>query len=371
MPKIKIAITQPNGGTTSETFIRNDIKYLADYAEIHNLSGGWLPPYANERPILPIFIAKIEKIIAQFLGKEFIYGFTAARISAYLKQQKIQVVVAKYGPGGVAMLPICKALNIPLLVHFHGLDLVGDKVLKRYENAYKTMFAEAAGIMIVSNNQAEILKKMGCPAQKIHYSIYGADLKWAALQPQYQKPHFLAVGRFTAKKAPHQTIKAFAEMVAAFPEARLTMVGEGELWDFCKKLAADLNLTKNIEFLGNQPPEKVAVLMENALCFLQHSVTAADNDMEGSPVAIIEAGMAALPVISTLHAGIPDIVINGETGFLTAENDTVAMANFMKKLLAEPNLAKKLGENARKHILKNLSIPVCIEREWRIIEQFL
>ena len=79
---------------------------------------------------------------------------------------------------------------------------------------------------------------------------------------------------------------------------------EGELWAFCKKLVTELNLSENVQFLGNQSPENVADLMESALCFVQHSVTAADNDMEGSPVAVIEAGMAGLPVISTLHAGI-------------------------------------------------------------------
>ncbi len=367
----KIAITQPNGGTTSETFIRNDIKYLAVYAEVHNLSGGWLPLMANEKPLLLPLLAKLEKAIARLIGKEFIYGINARKLSEYLQTQKIEVVVAKYGPGGVAMLPICKALNIPLLVHFHGLDLTGNKVLARYADDYKKMFQEVAGVLVVSRNQIALLEKMGCPSSKIHYSIYGADLKWAQLKPQFQKQIFLGVGRLTPKKAPHLTIQAFAEVAKEYPNAQLQLVGGGELLETCKTLIRTLQLEDKVQLLGNQPPERVAELMQNACCFVQHSVTAADNDQEGSPVAIIEAGMAGLPVISTYHAGIPDIVIDGKTGFLVAENDVEAMAMQMKKIANSLDLAQKMGKNATAHILENLSIPVCVAREWRVIEQFL
>jgi colanic acid/amylovoran biosynthesis glycosyltransferase len=371
MQLAKIAITQPNGGATSETFIRNDIKYLAAYAEIHNLSGGWLPPYANDVPLLPLFIAKAEKILAQVLGREFLYGFTANRIAAYLRKQKIQVVVAKYGPGGVAMQPICARLNMPLLVHFHGLDLTGDKVLNRYQNDYQRLFETAAGILVVSNNQTEILVKMGCPRHKIHYSIYGADTKWAAVQPHFEKRIFLAIGRLTAKKAPQHTIRAFAKVVEKFPDALLQMVGDGELLPACKTLIAELGLAQNVQLLGSQTPEQVAVLMHDAIAFVQHSVTGPDGDMEGSPVAIIEAGMAGLPVIATLHAGIPDIVANGETGFLVAEHDVAMMAEKMLLLASDLRLAKALGKKANARITDLFSIPVCIAREWQIIQQFL
>jgi colanic acid/amylovoran biosynthesis glycosyltransferase len=367
----QIAITQPNGGTASETFIRNDIKYLAAYAQVHNLAGGWIPYLANDQPLIAAWVATLEKGVARLFGKEFIHFLTARRVKNYLKVNKIQVVVAKYGPGGVAMMPICKALNIPLLVHFHGLDLVGHKILQRYEADYKTMFQTAAGILIVSENQRSLLEEMGCPAHKIHYAIYGADATWADLKPQFEQLIFLAVGRFTPKKAPQHTIAAFAQVVAIHPTARLIMVGDGELMPFCQQLVQDLKIEQHVEFLGNQPPARVAELMRSACCFVQHSITASDGDMEGSPVAIIEAGMVGLPVVSTVHAGIPDIVVDKETGFLVAENDVDAMADAMKKIAIDLNFAKKLGDNALNRIASHFSIPICVEREWKVIQQFL
>jgi glycosyltransferase involved in cell wall biosynthesis len=212
---------------------------------------------------------------------------------------------------------------------------------------------------------------MGCPREKIHFSIYGADVKWSAIKPHFTKKIFLGIGRFTAKKAPQNTIRAFAEVVKTFPDAQLQLVGNGELLLLCQTIIKELGLSQNVQLLGNQTPEQIEGLMRNAIAFVQHSITPPDNDTEGSPLAVIEAGMAGLPVISTLHGGIPDIVIEGKTGFLVAENDIQAMAEKMKLLAADLDFAKKMGDNAALHIATNISIPICIEREWRIIERFL
>jgi glycosyltransferase involved in cell wall biosynthesis len=148
-------------------------------------------------------------------------------------------------------------------------------------------------------------------------------------------------------------------------------VGDGELKSLCEQTIQALHLSKNVSLLGSQTPAQVAILMQNAYCFVQHSITAANNDMEGTPVSIVEAGMAGLPVISTLHAGIPDIVVDGETGFLVRENDVKGMADRMKRLAADKSLAQEMGKKAHKRISENFSIPICVEREWDVIKQFI
>jgi glycosyltransferase involved in cell wall biosynthesis len=92
------------------------------------------------------------------------------------------------------------------------------------------------------------------------------------------------------------------------------------------------------------------------MAFVQHSVTAWDGNMEGLPLAIIEAQMSGKPVISTVHAGIPDIVAHGETGFLVAEKDVKGMAEYMSKMATDSELVSQMGTRARERALERFTL---------------
>jgi glycosyltransferase involved in cell wall biosynthesis len=100
----------------------------------------------------------------------------------------------------------------------------------------------------------------------------------------------------------------------------------------------------------------VQAQMAEALAFVQHSVTAPNGDMEGTPVAVLEAGAAGLPVIATRHAGIPDVVIEGETGLLVDEHDVEGMAAMMIRLAEMPETAMEMGSAARKRVREHFSM---------------
>ena len=89
---------------------------------------------------------------------------------------------------------------------------------------------------------------------------------------------------------------------------------------------------------------------------MQHSVQPTYGDAEGTPVAILEAGAAGLPIVSTRHAGIREAVIDGETGFLVDERDIDGMAQAMIRLLNDKALCRSMGEQAREHIRTNYNI---------------
>ena len=133
------------------------------------------------------------------------------------------------------------------------------------------------------------------------------------------------------------------------------MAGEGPLLAACQELAKALRLEEHVRFAGRLDPPRVAELFRTARAFLQHSVTAPSGDSEGTPVAVIEAGAAALPVIATRHAGIPDVVIDGETGLLTDEFDIEGMAQHMIRLAQDGQLAAALGRSARQRIASEFS----------------
>jgi len=133
------------------------------------------------------------------------------------------------------------------------------------------------------------------------------------------------------------------------------MVGNGPLLDECRELAKSLQIEQAVAFLGAQSHEVVQEEMRGARCFVQHSVEASNGDCEGTPLGILEAGATGLPVVSTRHAGIADVVIEDETGFLVDEGDVKGMAENMVRLARDPDLAGRLGRAGRQRIVKCFS----------------
>jgi glycosyltransferase involved in cell wall biosynthesis len=133
------------------------------------------------------------------------------------------------------------------------------------------------------------------------------------------------------------------------------MIGSGPLEDKCAALVRENGLGDKVCLLGVQSPDQVANAMRKASLFVQHSVTSEDGDTEGLPVAILEAMASALPVIATRHSGIPEAVIEGETGILVDEHDVSGMANAIISLLENPGRAKAFGEAGRRRVLSHFT----------------
>ena len=97
-------------------------------------------------------------------------------------------------------------------------------------------------------------------------------------------------------------------------------------------------------------------MLEESLAFVQHSITAVNGDKEGTPVTVLEASLAGLPVIATQHTGIQDVIIHNETGLLVREHDVSAMSEYMLQLLTDKMLAQKLGHKGKIRIQKSFNI---------------
>jgi glycosyltransferase involved in cell wall biosynthesis len=147
------------------------------------------------------------------------------------------------------------------------------------------------------------------------------------------------------------------------------MIGDGPLMGVCEDLVRSLDMSHAVTFLGPQSHETVRVEMQRARAFVQHSVVAANGDSEGTPVAILEAGAAGLPVIATLHAGIPDVVIHGSTGFLVPERDINAMAEYLIRIVRNSALADEMGRSARNHVSGNFTVEKSLRGLATILEK--
>jgi glycosyltransferase involved in cell wall biosynthesis len=130
-------------------------------------------------------------------------------------------------------------------------------------------------------------------------------------------------------------------------------------------------MSDSVDFWGQCSHQQIADAMRQARVYVQHSMQAGDGDSEGTPLAILEASASGLPVVSTRHAGIPDVVIEGHTGYLVEEGDVDGMAAGMIRLARSADMASKLGIAARKQIREHFSVETSMEGLWNIVESVI
>lgn len=361
---VRVCIVAPYKPALTETFIRGHVERLP--AHITLLYD--YPLMEDDRPVLSAPRRVYHKALRKLFRADIEREMTDAYVTA-LHRARAQVVLAEYGDVGAQVVDACRRLNVPLVVHFHGYDASVREVLEEHRESYPRMFREAAAVIAVSRAMRRKLASLGASEEKLHYNPYGIDCaKFGGADPASAPPVFVTVGRFVEKKAPQLTLRAFAEVQRAQPDARLRMIGDGPLLEECRALAGELGLDGAVEFLGAQAHERVQEEMRGARCFVQHSVEAPNGDCEGTPVGVLEAGASGLPVVATRHAGIPDAVVEGETGLLVEERDVGGMAAHMQSLARDPVLAGALGEKARRHIAENFSMEGSDRKLWAIIE---
>jgi glycosyltransferase involved in cell wall biosynthesis len=351
---MNIALFSINKNVYSETFIAAH-KNRLDGCIVHYY-GNSINNIQLENSDLRLFNLGLKKELMRKLSKSYRNKTKAPNLlRKSLVDNHIDVILVEYGTLAFNLLPLFRICNIPFIVHFHGYDASVKAVIKDCGN-YTEVFAKASKVVAVSKVMRLTLEDLGCPPEKLILNTYGPSDLFFEVQSSKEHLELLAIGRFVDKKAPYFTILAFAKILDKFPEAKLSMAGDGPLMNTCENLVEYLGISDAVRFLGVITPNEFRKRLSTCRAFVQHSVTAKNGDMEGTPVAIIEAQAAAVPVISTYHAGIPDVVTNKITGLLIDEKDVEGMTNAMLILLKDKSLAQKMGENARENILANFTM---------------
>jgi colanic acid/amylovoran biosynthesis glycosyltransferase len=352
MEGLNICIIKPNKAAFSETFVQEHIDGIRGNKKV--LYGGAFPVYDNDgHYLIKSKLGLLSYLIQKKIFRKKNITVRNKALSNYLKKEKIDVVFAEYGMVGAMVTAACKMADVPLVIHFHGADVHRTATIEEYLPFYKIAFSYATALIAVSGVMAEELIKLGAPANKVFTSSCGVDtLKFPLLDISKSPRNFLSVGRFVEKKSPSSIVKAFKIVRDKFPDARLWMVGNGPLFNETMGLVKGLGLESSVTLTGVLNSSQIKELMKQARCFVQHSVTAPDGDKEGTPVTVLEAGASGLAIVSTLHTGIKEAVINGETGYLVSEYDVEGMAAYMIKIAADVDLAVRLGLKEAAHIRK-------------------
>lgn len=359
---INLAITSPSQTERPETFVQSHVDNI--HANVTYYYGDLIPRYVAGEGIFSMDNRHISDIKAwlhlvsntNFFKLKFSnIGIKRYLFAKSLKQHHIDVVLAEYGTTGAEVYEACRYANIPLVVHFHGRDCTAYDNLKTYGERYKKMFAYASSVIAVSHDMEKRLIMLGCPKEKLVYAPCTPDPKFASLNASLEKIQFCFCGRFTDKKAPYATLLAFRKVLDKYPEAKLVMAGDGPLLNASKNIAKIIGAGDNVIFTGAITPARYQQILLESRAYVQHSITADDGDMEGTPVSVMEASAAGIPVISTFHAGIPDVIVDGETGLLCKELDVESMAVNMLRLASDKVFALCLGAAGKKRMAEHFS----------------
>lgn len=348
---MKLAICTPAKPGYSETFIQAHLDRLKP-SFVYD--GGIIPLYLNGKPLGSKFSRGLLRVIA-FIKKDELWH-DKYLFKRRLKRDKPDVLLAEYGTTGAEIYSICKSLKIPLVVHFHGFDASQKSTIDKYKIAYQEMFDYSSSIIAVSQEMKKDLIELSCPEEKIQLATYGPDDCFFDVEPDYSSKQLISIGRFVDKKAPYFLILAMKELVKEHSDVKLVMVGDGPLFNTCFNLIEYFELHHNIQLIGKKTREEILSLMKDSSVFVQHSIQALNGDKEGSPVAIIEAAAAGLPVVSTLHAGIPETVVHGETGYLVEEHDVKSFTKHLITLMDSEKSRANFGKASSEFILSTFSM---------------
>ncbi|EHH6617613.1 colanic acid biosynthesis glycosyltransferase WcaL [Escherichia coli] len=241
------------------------------------------------------------------------------------------VFIAHFGPAGVtaAKLRELGVIRGKIATIFHGIDISSREVLNHYTPEYQQLFRRGDLMLPISDLWAGRLQKMGCPREKIAVSRMGVDMTRFSPCPVKAPAtplEIISVARLTEKKGLHVAIEACRQLKEQGMAFRYRILGIGPWERRLRTLIEQYQLEDVVEMPGFKPSHEVKAMLDDADVFLLPSVTGADGDMEGIPVALMEAMAVGIPVISTLHSGIPELVEADKSGWLVPENDARALA---------------------------------------------
>lgn len=271
------------------------------------------------------------------------------------------IIHCHFGERGNAALAYKKlgAIKGTIVTSFYGQDLTtfGDDLTR---HPYAELFQEGALFLPISNFFRNRLIEMGCPAGKIIVNHVGVDFKRFHFHERNldkgRPLHLLATARLAEKKGLDTAILAVVKAKALGCDCTFNIFGDGPLREKLQQLIVDNGAADYIHINAPVTHDKLESLIREYDVFLLPSVTASSGDMEGIPLSLMEASASGLPVISTWHSGIPELVRDGISGYLVPENDIGALAQRILLLAENREQCKVFGLAGRRIVEEHFNL---------------
>jgi len=270
------------------------------------------------------------------------------------------IVHCHFGPNGnlAALLKEVGAITGKIVTAFHGE--AGHTEQRRYAKRYDLLFEVGDLILPMSERERRRLIELGCSPQKIAVHRMGVDLSKFVFAPREPRNdgnvHLLTVARLVEKKGVEYAIKAVANVFEKCPYIEYNIAGDGPLRGDLENLIGTLSVGDRVKLLGWRRQEEILELVKGADILLAPSVTSEDGDQEGIPVVLMEALAQGLPVLSTYHSGIPELVQDGKSGFLVPERDVNALAEKLEHLVKHQEIWADMGRAGRAYVERYYNI---------------
>jgi colanic acid/amylovoran biosynthesis glycosyltransferase len=271
-----------------------------------------------------------------------------------LGMPRYDVIHAQFGPYGVLAMRLVQigVLAGPIVTSVRGYDAGQD--LPARLPLYRELFQAGALFLPVSRALAARLIDAGCDADKVrvhHSGIAYRGWHYREREPKPDEPiRLLTVARLVEKKGVAYALQAVTRVIAAGRKLSYVIVGGGPLYAELRALVRNLNIEAHVRLVGAQPHDEVRRLLDASHVLIAPSITAANGDVEGIPNAVKEAMAAGLPVIGTVHGGIPELIEDGVSGLLVPERDAEALARALLALMDRPERWAAMTRAARRKV---------------------
>jgi glycosyltransferase involved in cell wall biosynthesis len=327
----------------SETFLSQTLQSFSERFDVCFLSGAKTRKSPDVCPTYLLgfdHLNLIERVYLR-LVKCFSSGVTAEwevrsrkairRVRPFLR--KGDFVFIEYGVSAVLLRPLIEKMGLKVHFTLHGYDASALLNHDFYRTELKRVFELCEYCFVPSHHVRRRLAVDLGVYDKFVVLPCNPDPSVGESKQAAVKNKIVALGRLSEKKSPFALIEAMRLIVSEVPDARLYLIGDGPLYGEIRKRIVDLGLELSVELMGALPHELALIHLKEAHIFLHHAVTSLNGDQEGLPVAIMEALMLKKPIISTIHSGIPEVLVHGENGWLVQEHDFEGMARFAVELL--------------------------------------
>ncbi len=279
----------------------------------------------------------------------------------FIRERGIGLLHAHFGVAGCRAVRLKRRVGVPLVTTFYGVDAAKWLSAPEMRGAFERLFEEGDLFLALGKDMVGRLRAAGCPEEKVRIQHLGVDVEQIAFHPRRWpedggKVVLLYCGRLVEKKGILYALEAFARLAGRWKNLEFRVVGDGPLRPAVEQAVRRMGLQDRVVLRGALPHAEAMKEMRDAHLFILPSLTAPDGDMEGTPTVLMEAQASGLPVVSTRHADIPEVVLDGESGFLVPERDSRALADCLDCLLKHPDVWPDFGQAGRRHVEQHYNI---------------
>jgi glycosyltransferase involved in cell wall biosynthesis len=296
------------------------------------------------------------------LNSRIFYSPYHAHVGACKLQQRYQgdLIHAHFGFTAYKLMLLKHFMRIPMVVTFGGTDLASHAARPKTGELYRVLFDCVEQLVAVSEDLRECAIQLGCPPDKIITIHRGVDTGTFQFADRGsaggRELKILMASRLSKKKGHLEAVAALSGLGEEVANWHLSIVGSGPEEAVIRECVRERGLIGKVTFRGNLPIQEVRRLMVESDVLLHPSVTPRDGDREGIPNALMEGQATGLPVISTRHGGIPELIVDGETGLLVEEHDTAALTDALRQLLTSKERRLQLGAAGHERIVREFSL---------------